>query len=219
MRFLIGCEVSGRVRDALRARGHDAWSCDLKPNNTGPHYQCDLREVLDLGWDALIAFPDCTYVCSSGLHWNHRVPGRAQKTDEAVEFFRFLLNYQAIPKRGLENPIGCLSTRVRKPDQIIQPWWFGDDASKSTCLWLEGLPKLVRDPNKAFPPRYVCMDCKSVSRGTCGECSSCGSLRVKERWGNQTDSGQNKLGPSDDRAEVRSMTYQGIANQMAEQWG
>lgn len=137
----------------------------------------------------MIAHPPCTYLASSGLHWNKRVPGRAQKTEEAIDFVRLLLA-APIPHIALENPIGCISTHLRKPDQIIQPWMFGDDASKATCLWLKNLPPLM--------PTTV--------------------IR-KARYANQTASGQNKLGPSADRAKVRSLTYAGIAAAMADQWG
>lgn len=199
MRVLIACEFSATVRDEFARLGHDAWSCDLLPcEKGGNHYQCDIREVLGLGWDLMIAHPPCTYLSSSGLHWNKRRPERAALTEEAVEFARMLIEYPGIPKRAVENPIGCLSTRVRKPDQIIHPWMFGDDASKATCLWLTGLPHLRVHPAQAVAPRIV---------------------NGKPRWANQTDSGQNRLGPSEDRWALRSLTYPGIARAFAEQWG
>jgi hypothetical protein len=183
------------VRDAFIRRGHDAWSCDLKPSETpGPHIQDDIRNHLSENWDMIIAFPDCTYLCSSGLHWNYRRPGRSELTEEAIKFATMFEGYA--PKVAVENPIGCLSSRWRKPDQIIQPWQFGADASKATCLWLKGLP-LLR-PTKLVEPRIV---------------------NGRKRWGNQCDSGQNKLGPSPERAAERARTYQGIANAMADQWG
>ena len=197
MKVLVACEYSGRVRDAFLARGHDAISCDLLPTDSpGPHYQGDVLELIRREkFDLMIAHPPCTYLCSSGLHWNGRVPGRAEKTEEALEFVRALL-FCDIPKIALENPMGCIGTRIRKSDQIIQPWQFGADASKATCLWLKGLPKLV--PTSIVEPRIV---------------------NGKKRWGNQTDSGQNRLGPSDDRWKIRSETYLGIAEAMAAQWG
>jgi hypothetical protein len=196
MRILIACEYSGRVRDAFRARGHDAVSCDLLPTDApGPHIQGDVLGVLNQGWDMMVAFPPCTYLCSSGLHWNKRRPERANKTTDALEFVRALLD-APIPRIAVENPVGCISTRIRKPDQIVQPHEFGDDASKRTCLWLKGLPKLA-STERALP-RLV---------------------NGKPRWGNQTDSGQNKLAPSKDRWKVRSLTYRGIAQAMATQWG
>ena len=196
MKVLIACEYSGNVRDAFRRLGHDAWSCDLLPSETnGPHYQCDVREILDKGWDLMVAHPPCTYLCSSGLHWNKRRPERAKLTEEALEFVQFLMDVP-IPKIAIENPIGCISTRIKRPSQTIQPWQFGDDASKSTCLWLKNLPLLT--PTKLVEPRIV---------------------NGKKRWANQTDSGQNKLAPSETRWKERSVTYAGIAEAMANQWG
>lgn len=195
VKILIACECSGRVRNAFSVRGHDAWSCDLKPSETpGNHIQDDVRNHLDKGWDLIIAHPDCTYLCSSGLHWNGRRPGRQGRTEEAILFAMMFEKFS--PKVAVENPIGCLSSRWRKPDQIIQPYQFGDDASKSTCLWLKGLPLLK--PTIFIEPRIV---------------------NGKKRWANQCDSGQNKLGPSPERAAERARTYQGIAEAMAEQWG
>jgi len=196
MRVLVACEYSGRVRDAFRAAGHYALSCDLLPTDIdGPHYQGDVRDIINDGWDIMIAHPPCTYLCSSGLHWNKRVEGRAAKTEEALEFVQFLLD-APISRIALENPIGCIGTRIRKADQTIQPWQFGHDASKSTCLWLKGLPVLV--PTEIIEPRIV---------------------DGKKRWANQTDSGQNRLPPSEDRWKIRSETYAGIAKAMANQWG
>ena len=134
MRVLVACEFSGIVRDAFRALGHDAVSCDLLPTEQpGPHIQGDVLGVLDQGWDLMIAHPPCTYLCSSGLHWNKRIPARVALTESALQFVQNLLT-APIPRIALENPIGCISTRIRKPDQILQPWHFGDDASKATCL-------------------------------------------------------------------------------------
>ena len=191
MRVLVACEYSGRVREAFRQRGHEAWSCDLLPSDdSSPHHiQGDALEVLADGWDLLIAHPPCTYLSVSGLHWNKRVEGRAAKTEEALEFVRFLLD-APIDRIALENPVSCISSRIRKPDQIIQPWQFGHDASKKTCLWLKNLQPLE-------PTQII----------------------IKERYANQTASGQNKLPPSKDRWKMRSTTYQGIADAMARQWG
>lgn len=195
MRVLVACEYSGTVRDAFRARGHHALSCDLLPTDApGPHYQGDVRDILGDGWDLMIAHPPCTYLCSSGLHWNKRVPGRAQMTEDALDFVRLLLD-APIPRIALENPIGCIGTRIRKANQTIQPWQFGHDASKATCLWLKNLPLLT--PTAVVEPR--------IANG-------------KKRWANQTDSGQNRLPPSDDRWKIRSETYGGIAAAMADQW-
>lgn len=205
MRILIGCELSGIVRDAFRNKGHEAFSCDIEPaDDKSPyHIQSDLLDVIYDHWDMMIAHPPCTYLCSSGLHWNTKRPEREQLTKEAVVFF--LRCWEApIPKICIENPVGCMSTILRKPDQYIQPYEFGEDASKKTCLWLKGLPGLPILPENQFlgfrqvfiPPRGWFA-----------------------RYSNQTDSGQNKLGPSPTRAKQRSETYPGIAKAMAEAWG
>ena len=192
----MACEYSGTVRDAFIAAGHEAMSCDLLPTDVpGPHYQGDVRDLLGDGWDLMVAHPPCTYLCSSGLHWNKRVPGRAELTEEALEFVRELLA-APIQKIAVENPIGAIGTRIKKATQTIQPWQFGHDASKATCLWLQNLPPLR--PTAFVEPRIV---------------------NGKQRWGNQTDSGQNRLPPSKDRWKIRSETYPGIARAMAEQWG
>ena len=200
MKALVACESSGIVREALRAAGVDAWSCDLQPADDGSpnHIQGDVRNVLDMGWSLMIAHPECTYLCSSGMHWTTRGLRDPQLTEDALAFVRLLMD-APIPRIAIENPVGAISTRIRKPDQIIQPYQFGDDASKRTCLWLKGLPKLV--PTTIIPGRVVTANGKQV-----------------ERWANQTDSGQNKLGPSEERWKLRSKTYQGIANAMAQQW-
>jgi hypothetical protein len=196
MRVLIACEYSGAVRDAFIRAGHDAMSCDLLATDAvGPHYQGDVRDVLGDGWDLMVAHPPCTYLCASGLHWNKRRPERAQQTEEALDFVRMLLA-APVPMIALENPIGCISTRIRKPTQTIQPWQFGHDASKATCLWLKNLAPLT--PTQTIAPRMVA---------------------GRKRWANQTDSGQNRLPPSADRWKIRSETYQGIADAMATQWG
>ncbi len=195
-RVLVACEFSGTVRDAFASKGHEAWSCDILPSEApGNHAQCDVRDLLDEQWDIMIAHPPCTYLCSSGLHWNTRTPGRQFLTDEALEFVRRLME-SPIPRIAIENPIGCISTKIRKPDQFIQPYEYGHDASKRTCLWLKELPCLK--PTATVLPRMV---------------------DGKLRWGNQTDSGQNKLPPSEDRWALRSVTYKGIAEAMANQWG
>lgn len=205
MKVLVACEYSGAVRDAFRALGHEAMSCDLLETDVpGPHYRGDVRDVLGDPWDLLVAHPPCTYLCSSGLHWNRRgriVDGRprAELTEEAIAFARIFIDGPEtahIPRRAVENPIGCLSTRVRKPDQVIHPWQFGHDASKATCLWLAGLALLA--PTRIIEGRLV---------------------NGARRWANQTDSGQNRLSPSADRWKIRSETYSGIAQAMAAQWG
>lgn len=192
MKILIGCEYSGAVRDAFISLGHDAMSCDFLPTESpGPHYQGNVFDIIGNGWDIGIFHPPCTYMASSGLHWNKKDPTRQKKTEESLEFVRMLLGC-GIRHIALENPIGCISTRIRKPNQIIQPWQFGHPESKATCLWLENLPPLV--------PTNVL------------------SKPIGGRWENQTPSGQNNLGPSKDRWKIRSRTYKGIADAMARQW-
>lgn len=196
MRVLVACEYSGSVRDAFIARGHDAMSCDLLPTDVpGPHYQGDVRDVLDDGWDLMVAHPPCTYLSVSGMHWTKRGLRDPQLTEDSLDFVRLLMA-APIPRIAIENPVSVISSRIRKPDQIIQPHQFGHDASKQTCLWLKGLP-LLR-PTGHVEPRIV---------------------NGRKRWGNQTDSGQNRLAPSADRWKIRSETFAGIANAMADQWG
>lgn len=197
---IVGCEFSGATRQRLRRAGLNAWSCDLLEAEDGSpfHLQGDILGFLQIPWTVGIFHPPCTYLSSSGLHWNKRRAGRAEKTEAAVAFARLLIEVD-IPLVAVENPVGRLSTRVRKPEQIIQPWMFGDDASKATCLWLKGLPPL--EPTKYVPPRVVLHEGKFAMR-----------------WANQTDSGQNVLGPSEDRWALRSLTYPGIAQAFADQW-
>lgn len=218
LRVLVACEYSGRVREAFRKLGHDAWSCDFEPaeDNSPYHMQCDLRLVLHYGWDLMICHPECTYLtCAAEWCYNDiqtkklspdKLYGAARRAarEEAVQFCLMLMN-SPIPMIAMENPVGVLSSRYRKPDQIIQPYQFGDDASKSTCLWLKGLSKLIIEPDKRFPGRMV-------------EWPK-GSGKMIERWSNQTDSGQNKLTPSADRWKDRSRTFQGIADAFAINWG
>ena len=189
MKILVACEFSGIVREAFAGLGHDAWSCDfLATEIPGQHIQGDVRDILSHGWDLMIAHPPCTYLASSGLHWNTRRPERRPLTEEALAFVQVLLD-APINRIALENPIGCISTRIRKPDQIIQPWFFGDEESKTTCLWLKNLPPLMST-----------------------------MLIPRRRYLNQSPNGQNKLGPSPDRWKIRSRTYPGVADAMATQW-
>ncbi len=189
-RLLVACECSGVVREAFRAVGWDAWSCDFAPTaQPGQHIQGNALDVLDQGWDMMIAHPPCTHLAVSGARYFTR---KQYEQTRALEFVMSLMQC-SIPLWCIENPVSVISTRVRKPDQIIQPWQFGHNASKSTCLWLNGLPRLV--------PTSI------LSKPECGY------------WDNQTPSGQNKLGPSSNRAAIRSKTYEGIAAGMAAQWG
>lgn len=190
MRILIACEFSGIVRDAFINRGHTVYSCDLIPSiRSGPHIQRDVITLLDMKWDLMIAFPPCTHLASSGARW---WPMKVQQQAEALDFVRRLME-APIPSIAIENPIGKISTAIRKPDQIIQPWQFGCPESKATCLWLKNLPKLEPTMILKLPDRGV--------------------------WDNQTLSGQNKLPPTVDRSQLRSLTYQGVAIAMANQWG
>lgn len=139
MKILIACEYSGTVREAFSKLGHDAWSCDiLETEIPGNHLQCDVREILGDGWDMMIAHPPCTHLAVSGARW---FKDKKVEQAEALEFVRLLLN-APIQRIALENPISIISSHIRKPDQIIQPWQFGHGETKATCLWLQNLPKL-----------------------------------------------------------------------------
>ena len=140
MKVLVACEYSGTVRDAFIAAGHEALSCDLLPTDAqGPHYQGDVRDVLNDGWDLMIAHPPCTHLAVSGARW---FKDKQAEQAEALDFVRLLLD-APVERIALENPISVISSRIRKPDQIIQPWQFGHGETKATCLWLKGLPKLT----------------------------------------------------------------------------
>ncbi len=197
MKVLVGFESSGITRDAFLRGGHDAMSCDLLDTEIpGPHYKGDVFDVIDYPWDLAIFHPECTHLSVSGAlhHEAKRFDGRQQAG--AALFMRVVRRSAHIPRVAIENPVCIMSSLYRKPDQIIQPHEFGHDASKTTCLWLKGLSLLV--PTLHIAPRIV---------------------DGKRRWANQTDSGQNKLTPSEDRWKDRSRTYQGIANAFADQWG
>jgi site-specific DNA-cytosine methylase len=193
MNVLVACEFSGVVREAFRKKGHHAWSCDLLPSDVpGPHFQSDVLDHIERNnqdWDLMIAFPPCTHLAVSGARW---FKDKKEEQKDALGFICELLE-APIYRICLENPVGIISTHVRKPDQIIQPWQFGHPEAKKTCLWLKNLPLLL--------PTNVL------------------DLPASGRWENQTPSGQNKLGPSPDRWKKRSITYQGIADAMADQWG
>jgi hypothetical protein len=196
MRVLVACEYSGVVRDAFIAKGHEAISCDLLPTEkAGPHYQGDVFDLDFSQFDLMVAHPPCTYLSVSGMHWTTRGLRDPQLTEDALLFVQKLMQ-APIPKIAIENPVSIISSRIRKPDQIIQPYDFGHDASKKTCLWLKGLPLLVG--TQYISPRIV---------------------DGRKRWANQTNSGQNTLAPSNDRWKIRSETFIGIAKAMAEQWG
>jgi hypothetical protein len=202
MRVLVACEFSGVVRKAFRERGHDAWSCDLLPDESEQdlpgggkyrslfHIQGDVRPHLDEGWDLMIAHPPCTHLAVSGARW---WKGKEQLQEEALAFVQTLLD-APIPRIALENPVGLISTRIRKPDQIVQPYHFGDRATKTTCLWLKGLPLLRADELVDAGERHITKSGRSLPK-----------------WYN--------LPPSPDRGRLRSRTFNGFARAMAEQWG
>jgi hypothetical protein len=182
VKVLVACEYSGRVRDAFLAKGHYAMSCDLLPTDvSGPHYQGNVQDVINDGWDLMICHPPCTHLAVSGAR-HFAVKKASGVQDEALDFVRMLLNAN-IPKIALENPISIISSQIRKPDQIIQPWQFGHGETKATCLWLKGLPLLT--PTNIVEGR---------------------SDRI------------HKMPPSANRWKLRSTTYQGIADAMANQW-
>jgi hypothetical protein len=181
MKVLVACEYSGTVRDAFIALGHDAMSCDLLPTDVpGPHYQGDVFDIINDGWDLMIAHPPCTHLAVSGARW---FKDKLVEQQDALEFVKRLLN-APIKRIALENPISIISSKIRKPDQIIQPWMFGHGETKATCLWLKNLPKLV--PTNIVEGREA---------------------RI------------HKLPPSPDRWKIRSKTFEGIAQAMANQWG
>jgi len=254
LKVLVGCEESQAVCKAFRELGHEAYSCDLKPCSGGHpeyHFQFDVLRAIEGGvlktqsgdkvyvqkWDLAIFHPDCTYLTCSA-EWAYKEGPYHQKIRQgtlvgkeriearkkAALFFMRLYNANNITFVAVENPVGVISSYFRKPDQTIQPYMFGNDASKATCLWLKGLPKLVADKDYFVTPRTVCTKCKThqtmrthVEISLRDGCIKCGS-KTLPRWGNQTDGGQNNLSPTKDRAEKRSVTYPGIAMGMARQW-
>ena len=196
MRVLVACEYSGKVREAFRALGHDAWSCDLLPadDNSPHHIQGDVLEVIGQGWDMMVAHPPCTYLTNSGVSWLHKRPARWAKLDAGAAFFKALMDAD-IPRIAIENPIPHKYAVERiggvKYTQIVQPWMFGHAERKATCLWLKGLPKLAETDN------------------------------VKEVMLALPRNKQHRLHylpPSTDRWKIRSETFQGIADAMAAQW-
>ena len=198
MKILLACEESQSVTKQLRALGHKAYSCDILPESGGHpewHIQKDVVEVLEDDWDMIIAFPPCTHLASSGAAWFEakRADGRQQA---AINFFMLFANHPC-KRIAIENPVGIMSTQFRKPDQIIQPWQFGDPYSKRTCLWLKGLPKL-RHTDIVDP----------------GEMITYKSGRTMPKWYAEAW----KLSPSE-RSKTRSKTFPGIAQAMARQWG
>ena len=195
MKVLIACEYSGIVRDAFAAKGHDAWSCDILPTESpGNHFQGDVLEHLDKGWDIMIAHPPCTHLAVSGARWFTEGKKPWSLQEDALDFVRKLLN-APIDKIALENPVSVISTKIKKPNQIIQPFEYGHDVTKRTCLWLKNLPNLK--PTKIVKPDIVLVNGKKMSR------MHYESFKL----------------PSKERSKVRSKFYTGIAEAMADQWG
>lgn len=196
MNVLIACEYSGRVRDAFAKMGHFAMSCDLLPTEIpGHHYQGDVSDIINMGWDLLIAHPPCTYLTNSGVSWLHKDPSRWGLLDEGAAFFRMFLD-ATIPFKCIENPIMHKYAKERiggvKQSQVIQPWMFGHMEQKATCLWLKGLPLLQ-------PTNIVKVEMMKLPK------------RERERL--------HYCSPGPDRWKERSRTYQGVADAMAAQWG
>lgn len=202
MKLLVACEFSGIVRDAFIERGHDAVSCDLLlSEKPGPHYQGDVFDIINDGWDMMIAHPPCTYLSSAGLHWNNKRSDRKRKTIDACLFVKALMESN-INKIAIENPVGYLNTHWKKPTQIINPFQFGEAYLKKTALWLKNLPKLVfyNNDNVFGTNQIVNPEFYFISSGS----NYKGKLSTSNEKRNQKD---------------RSKTFRGIANAMAEQWG
>lgn len=202
MKILIACEFSGRVRDAFIKKGHDAVSCDLLPTESpGPHYQGNVFDIINKGWDLMIAHPPCTYLTYAANRYWH-LSGRDELRQKAMQFFLDLFNSK-IPKKAIENPVGYPNSVFRKPDQIVEPYYFGDPVKKRTCLWLDRLPVLDHAKEDTLfmkktyvepKPLYIAPSGKNIHFT---EGITCGS----------------------DRSKIRSKTFPGIARAMAEQWG
>jgi len=214
MKVLVACEYSGIVRNAFINKGHEAVSCDLLPSesNLGKHYKGDVKDILDDDWDLMIAHPPCTYLAVSGARWFYHPedkhlpyeerrphplhPNRKQLQEEALDFIKLLMK-APIEKIAIENPVGVISTKIRKPEQIIQPYMFGHSESKKTCLWLKNLQPLQPTNIVEEEERVVYASGRSMPRWY----ADAYKLPPEERW------------------KVRSATFPGIAQAMAEQWG
>ena len=200
LRVLVACEFSGIVRDSFIARGHDAMSCDLLPaERPGPHYQGDIFDVINDGWDMMIAHPPCTHLACSGAAWFEK----KQVVQRRAIYFFMELTKANIKSICIENPVGIMSTHYRKPDQIIQPYYFGDQFQKTTCLWLKNLPPLMHWSEDDFFGKKT-----HVLKGKMIEYAS--GRRMPEWYAN--------LRGKKNRTSERSRTFQGIANAMASQW-
>ena len=198
MKILVACEFSGTVRDAFSRGGHEAWSCDLLPSEKpGNHYQGNVLDIICDGWDLMVAHPPCTFLTVAANKWMKpefadRFPDRPQQREEAVSFFMAMIN-APIPQIAVENPIGVISSRYRKPDQVVQPWMFGHGETKATCFWLKGLPRLI--------PTHIDGDMFAAETPP------------------EREQRLHNLPPSPTRWMERSKTFQGIADAMAAQWG
>jgi hypothetical protein len=197
MRILVACEYSGIVREAFKSRGHYALSCDLLPTEIpGEHYRGDVFDIINAGWDMMLAFPPCTYLCNAGLHYSKKDNFRMEKTQIAIGFFKSLYNSN-IDKIAIENPVGILSTVFKKPDQVINPFQFGTAERKKTCLWLKNLPLLIPTHSLQVNPYKTIIRKSGVKKG-----------QAYNYYWRQGKSGKE-----------RSRTFECIANAMAEQWG
>ena len=196
MKILVACEESQAVTKEFRKKGHEAYSCDILSCSGGHpewHIQKDVREVLEEDWNMVVAFPPCDHLAVSGARWfeQKRKDGRQQ---QGIDFFMLFTTLDHVPFVAIENPVGIMSTHYRKPDQIVQPWMFGEEHTKTTCLWLKGLPLLEPTDIVGKGERHITKSGRSLPK-----------------WYN--------LPPSEDRAKIRSTTFSGLANAMAEQWG
>jgi hypothetical protein len=212
IKILIACEESDEVRGRFEKIGFDAWSCDLQPNRNpnAKHYQEDIFKVINKGWDAMIAFPPCTHLAVSGAAWfeQKRKDGRQQ---EGINFFMAMIN-APIKHIAVENPVGIMSKLYRKPDQVIQPYYFGDSAQKTTCLWLKNLPLLYHNAAPNLFDNIV----THTNKGEFFEWidSKTGKKKRQPLWFKEARSLKG-----DERSKVRSKTFPGIAEAMANQWG
>jgi hypothetical protein len=211
LKILIACEESDEVRGRFEKLGFDAWSCDLQENRNpnAKHYKGDVFDIINEGWDVMIAFPPCTHLAVSGAAWfeKKRKDGRQQ---EGIDFFIKMVN-APIKHIAIENPIGIMSRLYRKPDQIIQPYYFGDMAQKTTCLWLKNLPKLYHNDK----PNLFDLVITHSSKGEFKECIDSKTGKIKRQSLFYAES--RSLKP-DERSKVRSKTFPGIAEAMANQW-
>jgi hypothetical protein len=202
MKVLVACEFSGTVREAFAKLGHDAWSCDIEPTELpGQHYQGDVMDILADGWDLMIAHPPCTHLAVSGAkHFAQKIADGRQQ--QGIDFFMQMIN-APIPRIAVENPVGIMSSLHRKPSQIIQPWQFGDEAQKTTCLWLKDLPLLQHT--------------KIVGKGDFY--TSPNGKKLPSWYGDAAINGKKIAYGSVEMKKIRNKTFQGIADAMANQWG